>query len=225
MRAFSGFSPGRARKVSLPEAVFSELLPLIDDLHELKVTLHILWRLADQRGQTVRYLRQADLANDTLLLAGLGPAPLAALEAALARAVERGSLLVAEEPPGSGERLIFANTPRGRAAVEALANGRWPRPLEAASRSNVFALYEQNIGPLSPLLVDELREAETTYPVEWIEEAFRIAVGLNKRNWRYIRAILERWRTEGKDDEEAGGTSAGDGRRYIRGEYGPYIQH
>jgi len=225
MRAFSGFPAGKARKVSLPEAVFSELVPLIDDLHELKVTLHVLWRLADQRGQAVRYLRQADLASDPLLLAGLGPTPLAALEMALARAVERGTLLVAEEPAGSGERLIFANTPRGRAAVEAIASGRWPRPLAAATRSNVFALYEQNIGPLSPLIADELREAEATYPADWLEEAFRIAVELNKRNWRYIRAILERWRTEGRDDETVGRAGAGDGRRYIQGEYGPYIQH
>ena len=39
MKGFPGFLPGKARWVTLPEAVFGELLPLIDDLAELKVTL------------------------------------------------------------------------------------------------------------------------------------------------------------------------------------------
>ena len=225
MKAFSGFPAGKVRRVSLPETVFGELVALIDDLNELKVTLHVLWRFAEQRGQPVGYLRCTDLAADQLLLAGLGPAPLQALEAALARAVERGTLLIAEEPPGSGERLVFANTPKGRAAVEAIARGQWPRDLAEAARPNVFELYEQNIGVLSPLIADELREAEQTYPAEWVEEAFRIAVELNKRNWRYIRAILERWRTEGKDDEASRRAGEADGRRYIEGEYAEYIQH
>ncbi len=65
-------------------------------------------------------------------------------------------------------------------------------------RPNIFVLYEQNIGLLSPLLADQLIEAEKQYPHEWIEDAFREAVQRNKRNWSYIRAILRRWETEGR---------------------------
>jgi DNA replication protein len=65
-------------------------------------------------------------------------------------------------------------------------------------RPNIFVLYEQNIGLLSPLLADELKDAADQYPAEWIEEAFREAVQHNKRKWSYIRAILRRWETEGK---------------------------
>ena len=65
-------------------------------------------------------------------------------------------------------------------------------------RPNIFTLYEQNMGLLLPLLAEELREAGEHYPVEWIEEAFRLAVQQNKRNWSYIRAILKRWESEGK---------------------------
>ncbi|MBV9691927.1 MAG: DnaD domain protein [Ktedonobacteraceae bacterium] len=65
-------------------------------------------------------------------------------------------------------------------------------------RPNIFVLYEQNIGLLSPLIADELKDAADQYPAEWIESAFREAVQQNKRSWKYIRAILRRWETEGR---------------------------
>jgi DNA replication protein len=225
MKTFSGFPSGKVRSVSVPEPVFSELIPLIDDLTELKLTLHVLWRLGRQRGK-VRYLRRADLASDRVLLSGLGDAPAEALSAALERAVERGTLLRVETTIGeAAEEVYFANTPKGRAAVEAIARGEWPDELESAGRPNIFTLYEQNIGLLTPLIADELREAEQTYPADWIEEAFREAVSLNKRSWKYIRAILERWRTEGRGDETGRRPDKVDRRRYIEGKYGEYIEH
>jgi DNA replication protein len=225
MKTFSGFPPGKVRSVAIPEPVFTDLVPIIDDLAELKLTLHVLWRLGQQQGK-VRYLRRADLAADQMLLASLGGSPNEALAAALARAVERGTLLKTEAIGGeAGEEIYFANTPKGRAAVEAIARGEWPDDLESAGRPNVFALYEQNIGLLTPLIADELREAEQDYPAEWIEEAFREAVSLNKRSWKYIRAILERWRTEGRGDEAGQRPGEADRRRYVEGEYGEYIKH
>ena len=53
-------------------------------------------------------------------------------------------------------------------------------------------------------IVEELIEAEKTYSARWIEEAFREAVGNNKRNWRYIARILERWESEGKQNGTVG---------------------
>ena len=225
MKTFSGFAPGKVRSASIPDPFFTELVPLIDDLAELKVILHALWRLGQQQGQ-VRYLRHGDLRADQVLLSSLGEDPLAALDVVLKRTVDRGSLLAASDPLGDEhEPLYFANTPRGRAAVEAIARGEWPRELEAAARANVFSLYEQNIGPLAPLIADELREAEQAYPSGWIEDAFREAVALNKRSWRYIRAILDRWQREGRDDEAGRRTGEADRRRYIEGPYGDYIEH
>ena len=71
-------------------------------------------------------------------------------------------------------------------------------------KANIFALYEGNIGMLTPLLAEELKDAERSYPGPWIEEAFKIAVSHNVRKWRYIEGILRRWATEGKDDGESG---------------------
>ena len=200
MKTFSGFHSGKVRSVSIPESVFTELIPLIDDLAELKLTLHALWRLGRQRGK-LRYLRRADLASDRAFLSGMGDAAAETLNRALERAVERGTLLRVEAAVGDrSEELYFANTPKGRDAVEAIGRGEWPDELESAGRPNIFTLYEQNIGLLTPLVTDELRDAERIYPAEWIEEAFREATLLNKRSWKYIRAILERWHTEGRGE-------------------------
>lgn len=55
---------------------------------------------------------------------------------------------------------------------------------------NIFQLYEQNIGIVQPILVDELKEAEKEYPAQWIQEAFLEAANRNARNWKYISKIL-----------------------------------
>jgi DNA replication protein len=70
-------------------------------------------------------------------------------------------------------------------------------------RPNIFVLYEQNIGLLSPLIAEDLKDAADQYPAEWIEAAFREAVQHNKRKWTYIRAILRRWETEGRQSWNA----------------------
>ena len=102
------------------------------------------------------------------------------------------------------------NTPQGRKAVDEVRRG--DLVLETAGhvrephidrdRLTIFELYEQNIGLLQPMLAEELKEAERTYPEAWIRDAFRIAVEQNARRWRYIASILERWARDGKDDGE-----------------------
>nr|MBC8263927.1 DnaD domain protein [Anaerolineales bacterium] len=62
-------------------------------------------------------------------------------------------------------------------------------------------------------------------PADWIEEAFRIAVEHNARRWRYVRSVLERWATGGKDSEKTGRDTGKDRRRYIEGKYADYIEH
>ena len=190
MEGFPGFPPGKTRLVTLPEPVFSELLPLIDDLVELKVTLHCYWRLSQGQG-AVRFVRRRDLLNDVTLLSGLrsdpGDDPVNALETALERAAARGTLLhVRAERDGGTEDWYLANTPKGRAAVQRIERGEWPDETQAvtsaeATRPNIFVLYEQNIGLLQALIADELRQAERDYPAEWIEEAFRLAAQANVR--------------------------------------------
>jgi DnaD/phage-associated family protein len=68
-------------------------------------------------------------------------------------------------------------------------------------RSNVFVLYEQNIGPLTPLIADELRDAMAHFPAQWIEDAIRVAVRNNIRKLKYIQAVLDRMKSEGRVEQ------------------------
>ena len=62
-----------------------------------------------------------------------------------------------------------------------------------------------------------MKEAEQVYPYSWIEEAFREAATHNKRSWRYVARILERWAAEGKDYGEFGRHSKTiDAKEYLR---------
>ncbi len=208
MSEFRGFPNGRVVHTPLPDLFFSELLPLIGDLAELKVTLHVLWRLYHKKD-THQYVTQTELLGDGTLLRSLQPlagAPEEALRQGLREAVARGTLLHLEDPE-SGEHIYLANSARGRRSLEQALLGEWTpaggaawvQPAASLQRPNIFELYEQNIGLLQPIIAEELKEAERTYPQIWIEDAFRIAVENNARNWKYIRRILERWASEGKD--------------------------
>ena len=71
------------------------------------------------------------------------------------------------------------------------------RPRISVDRPTVFRIYEQNIGPLTPLIADQLIKALETYPVGWIESALEEAVAYNRRSWRYVSRILENWTVDG----------------------------
>ena len=227
MPTFAGFPPGKNPYVPLPEQFFTTLLPEIDDLGELKVTLHLFALLYRKTGAP-RCASDRELLADPVLRRALRRQgdprpPEERLRAALELALARGTLLrvrvrIDDEIVGW---YVF-NTDKSRRAVEQLlagelspevlldlegpVSGDWEGHnlhLEF-ERTTIFALYEQNIGLLPPLLVEELRETEERYPPEWIEEAFRLALQQNKRKWSYIRAILKRWETDGKGGKSYG---------------------
>ena len=65
------------------------------------------------------------------------------------------------------------------------------------ARPNIFAIYEREIGALTPIIADELIDAEATYPEDWIIAALQESARQNKRNWKYTLAILKRWKVDG----------------------------
>jgi len=62
----------------------------------------------------------------------------------------------------------------------------------------VKALYEHEVGAVTPLILEAIRSACVTYPVDWIPEAIDIAVKKNKRSWDYIEGILRNCKQVGK---------------------------
>jgi len=209
---FAGF-PAGAHATAIPNVFFSELLPKLRDPDELRVILYAFFAMSRRRGYP-RFVTAAELAAEAPLAAALGGDSEIRdrLERALTAAVDRGALITLEVGDNGKEGLAFLlNTPSSRRAAAAIEKGRLrpgrqpEPPSEAAGeRENIYRLYEDNIGPLTPMVAQELKEAEGLYPVEWIREAFREAAVLNHRSWRYAARILERWATEGRKREEAG---------------------
>lgn len=248
MQAWPGF-PDRPAVTRLPTAWLCGPLAETESLAELKVTLHVL-RLLDARRSAPRLVRLSELRADPAVQHSLRACGGLSAEAALAEgvrlAVARGVLLAlpvriagttARAAPDAGEdTCLFLNTPAARRLVARVRRGEVPLVLapataatpQPARRPTIFELYEQNIGLVTPLLADELREAAETYPPEWIEEAFREAVSYNRRHWRYVRRILDRWAAQGRGERGAAGRrpeAPRDPRRYLEGQYGHLVQH
>lgn len=194
MTDFPGFTSSETF-TSVPDGLF-RLLGEIDDLDELKVTLYVLWRLEHLEAR-MRHISQPEIAANNDFMRGLTAER---LKLGLEKASRRGTLIWVESEAGG---LYFLNSPTGRAAAEALQKDpgrKAARSTSAPPREmpNVFKLYEENIGPLTPLIADAVKDAEKTYSPEWIAEAIEQAVKMNKRNWKYIEAILHRWKEEGR---------------------------
>jgi DNA replication protein len=147
------------------------------------------------------------------------------------------------EEPEQMEYWFLLNTRDNKAWVEALGKGEIDivdtplvqpyldshhksaiRNLKSAiliERPNIYVLYEQNIGLLTPIMAEKLQEAEGRYPGEWLEAAFEEAVLNNKRNWRYIERILERWTAEGRQSgkDRRSVEQSLDPDKYTKGKY------
>ncbi len=188
---FKGFSDSETFS-QVPDTFFRQLLNKIGEADELKVTLYALWRIEHMDGP-LRGLCETDFdAGDMGLAAG-------EIHSGLEKAEKRGTLLKSTH---AEEVFYFLNSPRGRAAADAFAKGQWRASAGAKSapleRPNVFKLYEENIGPLTPMIADALKDAEQMYSAEWISDAIEVAVKNNKRNWKYCEAILKRWKEQGR---------------------------
>ena len=126
MSNFKGFPEGKVHLTPVPSPFFTELLPHMDQLGELKLTLYIFWRLDRMEG-AFRYLRRLDLLSDAGFVEGMGAtseAAQAAIESALEEALKRGTLLQASLDFESGpQEIYFLNSPKGRAALRAIQSG------------------------------------------------------------------------------------------------------
>ena len=209
MKQFTGF-PSKTQFTPLPNSFFSTLLPQISDIAELKTTLHLLGMLYRKRGYP-RFITYEELSSNTSLmrsLKGEGKPPDETLRQALEMAAKRGTILhLLLDRDGVAGDVYFLNTEQDRQVIAKIQNGelilkglrtREQPYIEAEEKPNIFTLYEENIGILTPMIAEELREAEKLYPESWIRDAIKEAANQGKHKWSYISAILERWSSEGK---------------------------
>jgi DnaD/phage-associated family protein len=236
MKGFSGFTK-RSQFTPIPNAFFSQLMPKIDSLGELKISLYIIASLYKKRGYP-RFVSYSELTKNSALLGSFGHVGMPSekyLKDALNKTVERGVIIsLTLDIEGKSEDIYFLNSEAGRKTMEAIKSGDIELPemvvmkessTGAEQMPNIFTLYEDNIGLLTPLISEELKEAEKLYPVEWMEDAIKEAASLNKRNWRYISRILERWSTEGRiDGAHRRDSKKEDPDKYVKGKYGHMVK-
>jgi DnaD/phage-associated family protein len=179
------------------------LLAAIDDLNELKIVSFCLWAFAQRDGEAgLRWLRYEEIIAAEQH--GLERQP---ASAALARALRHGVLLVAQGHTASGvEPAYTLCTPQAQATVGAAGfvltldeHGAEILP----PRPSVFKLYEENIGPLTGLIGQDLGDLTRDYGENWLREAIEVAVEREKRSLRYVKGVLRGWRKEGKRDAAA----------------------
>jgi DNA replication protein len=198
--SFAGFPIG-TRSLPVPGPLLGSLLAEIDDIAELKCTLRFLWFSAQVKG-VPKAVPKGAMEGDEVLVGALGS--IDEVRRGLAMATARGTLIETEG------RYLLHTEENARASIgmerEPVAKAAAPAVRE---HRNVFELYEANIGLLTPMVADQLREAEAEYPEDWIADAIREATERNARSWRYIATILERWAQQGR-----GARGNGESRRH-----------
>jgi DnaD/phage-associated family protein len=236
MKPFHGF-PAKMGFTPVPNLFLNRLMPQIKDMAELKTTLFIIMSIYASKGYP-RFVSFSELLNNVSLVISLKQSDKPAEEAlgdALELAVKRKTVLHLKVDNGEKmENIYFLNTPTDRQAMEKILNGEIKLPgikagavpaTPADELPDIFSLYEENIGMLTPMIAEELKEAEKLYPDNWIRDAIKKAVNQNKRKWSYISAILERWTTEGKSDGAYRRDSEKeDPDKYIKGKYGHMVR-
>ena len=212
-RIYQESLPANARRIPIPAAALSQWLADIDDLAELKVTLRALALLAEEprRRSVPPSIALEDLLDDPVLaeaqLSGVENYSLNGLAAAVGRGTlaairDAGAMRVLLNDEGcqrylqtGGVTSLTANDLTGPAGTNASEPLPQPTPTGEA-RANIFALYEQHIGPYGHSIAEQLRVAEEEYPADWIAEAIAVAAERNARSWRYIDAVLRGWKQE-----------------------------
>ena len=230
MKQLTGF-PAKMEFTPIPNFFLSAILPQINDISELKTTLHVLAVLYRKRGYP-RFVTYGELLGNASLMTNLrggAKPPDEVLREALEMATQRGTIIhIVLDRDGVSEDVYFLNTESDRRIVAKIQSSELKLSglkavgqtyTEVEEQPDIFTLYEQNIGMLTPMIAEELREAEKLYPEVWIRDAIKEAVSLNKRNIRYIVRILERWSAEGKSDGTYRRYSKTDPKRYLGQKY------
>lgn len=77
--------------------------------------------------------------------------------------------------------------------------------------AELIKIYESEIGLITPMAAEQIKDIAQTYSLEWFREAVAEAVKANVRRLSYVQSILERWTTEGFKSQKPTREGAGGG--------------
>lgn len=214
--------PPNSEVTPIPNGFFSHVLPELKDADQVRVILHAFYAIRCKRVFP-RFVTRRELTSNEPLLVGLGEDGPARVERAIDGALAQQVLVSVQT---TAETLLFINDEQGRRSATRVRAGELsvapaapPEPLPAGEGGTLVELYEANFGALTPLIAEQIADAQQHYPAEWLPKAMKLAVAANVRRWNYVMAILDRWQNEGIDvDEETGRDPESDRlwQRYVR---------
>jgi DnaD/phage-associated family protein len=209
-KRFSDFA-GKKKPMFLPRVFMAEILSEVDDLDELKVIMAIFYLAHDEHGEWC-VTREEIKASDILKMED------GVLAGAMVRAAKHGII--------SGRMLeIDDKSTEGYYVNMGISRGCDRSGISVEEQATIFALYERNIGLITPMVAEKLKEAEKLYPAEWIEDVFKEAAAANKRSWEYVISILKRWEREGKKSgTHKRGAEENAVDKYVKGKYGHLVK-
>ena len=206
------------------QQLISTIVSHVWDPVEIKTLLSVALLGGETEALPVRSVLQYEPLVKGVRGDGSDRDPAERIHEALMAAVARGILIALRDEfdgmwivsASAGNQLdVYSGTLTPADALPALS-----KPLRP-DRPDIFGLYEQNIGMVTPIMADRLTEALNMYPEDWIRDAIGESVTYNKRNWRYIQRILENWTAEGRTHEanRRDHEEHLDSEKYIRGKY------
>ena len=202
--------PDQSGFVSIPNILFSSILENVEEIANLKLAFRITFLIQRQSGN-VRFTTINSLLADPSLVLAIGSPDAITFErvvrSGIRTCIELGIFLgTTVETDGRKEELLFLNNNYNKEIIHKIHNseiqlptlpGASPVP-EFAPRPNIFKIYEESIGMLTPVIAERLKELEEEFPDTWLYEAIKEASIQNHMRLSYIEGILRRWRQDGR---------------------------
>ena len=202
--------------ISISSGVLEKSIKNLNNINEIKIFLriiHLIYQKQNLNTETFE-LSFDEISNDPVTLKLLGPNSLTK-DQITKKLKEICDVLIMKD---FINQKIYTNKVTGITKtvfhMETFEKTNDP-VISENNPKNIFELYEDNVGMLNPMIVDELIQAENKFPFNWIVDAVKESVTRNKRNWKYIHTILETWDREGKNN----GRTLGNSEKTGYGEY------
>lgn len=183
----------------VPIQIIDNFFPKIKNIDALKFFIYTIYRFQAD-NQRIQFVTKSQICQSKnikeLFEEGMN------LNLILDELVEVNALLSIEGNfKNKKDSYYFLNNARSRAAIRAIQEGDWKpksniefNPI--VERPSIYQLFEDNLGGLTPFVVEMLDDAEKEYSYEWIEEAIKLSIKNDARNWSYVEAILKRWKKD-----------------------------
>lgn len=242
---FQGFESPKENWSKLPHELINHL-HLMTSEAEVKIVLYILrhtWGFGDDEKKITidEFCNGRKRRDGSRLDNGIGLS-INSVRDGIARAIEHGFIEMTEDATDKGRIKRYYHLrgseldsqkliPRGsevdthlsevdtRTEKDTVREKLKEKQEEGdSSFAKICTAYQGEIGFISPIAADKLKELMTLYPPEWIVESFGIAATSNKRRLDYCEGILKRWKSDGKENRAtSGGSLAGPNIKKING--------